>query len=334
MRRWLVAVDGSNNAEWALHSAFEMMRPERDRLYILSVAQLNALKAILGWKDESTEKVEKLHRRIVDMYLEDVHQFGITNVEGFVRPGKDVGKEICQFIKDNDIDVAVIGYAGVGGLKEKIKEKVFGSTTRHVFEHAKCDCIVVKNEFCPREEHGSKEEVLKAEEKERERRMENKKEEGERLKRAADFSRNEFFPPQVHDSKAAVVQEEEKERERRLKDKDEEKEREKRALEFSNEFGGKQEIHDNKHDVILSEEEERKRRMSDTEESEDWYKRASGLSDKISKLVFGDEKREPEKREPEKRGELLEKSGATKSPPQPLIQPEGERSEGRLEQRS
>jgi len=250
-------------------------------------------------------------------------------VEGFVRPGNDVGKVICEFIADNDIDVAVIGYAGVGGLKAKLKEKVFGSTTRHVFEHAKCDCIVVKNEFCPREEHENKEEVLKAEEKERERRLENKTEEGERLKRAADFSRNDFFPPQVHESKSAVIQEEEKERERRLENKDEEKEREKRALEFANEFGGKPEIHDRKDDVIASEEEERTRRMTDKDEESDWYKRASGLSAKISKLVFGNEKKEPEKQ-----SEFPEKFEAPKSPPQPLIQPEGERSEGRLEQRS
>jgi len=184
-KSWLVAVDGSNNAEWALHSAVDMLEKGKDKLHILSVAPVSPLKLMLGWEHESDKhKTEGIHKKIVEKYLEIVKHLGITNVVGHVVSGYHVGEIICQYISDNDIDVVVLGSKGLGGLAQR----VFGSTTRHVFETSACDCIVVKNEHCPGEIHASKGAVIRAEEKERKRRMGDKKEAAERYKMATNLS--------------------------------------------------------------------------------------------------------------------------------------------------
>jgi len=100
--------------------------------------------------------------------------------------GTHVGQMICQFIGDNKIDAVLLGSKGLGGLAQRL----FGTTSRYVFENSTCDCIVIKSEHFPKEVHVDKAAVLLAEEKERKRRMESPEETLEKHKLASTLSEN------------------------------------------------------------------------------------------------------------------------------------------------
>jgi nucleotide-binding universal stress UspA family protein len=193
-KTWLVPLDGSNNAEWALQSTMDMMNAQNDTLHVLSVCQTSAMKNLLGMQDASKGDTEAFHRKLVDQYVNMAKQFGITNVVGNVDCGGHIGDVICRYIADNGVDVVVIGSKGLGGLGKL----VFGSTSRYVFENANADTIIVRNKYSKEQQqsakkdqdevHANKEEIIKLEEKERKRRMSDRQEQEDRFRMATSLS--------------------------------------------------------------------------------------------------------------------------------------------------
>jgi len=146
-----------------------------------------------------------------------------------------VGEMIILLQQKYEADFIIMGRRGLG----VVKRLLMGSTSKYVMEHAACNVLIVKQDLPPDEIHDSKEKVLKAEEKERERRIKEEEnfqknekwkseldlnivklaEEEERIRRVN--SEKKLLKKEEDERNATlgqVIAEEEKERDRRIKE--------------------------------------------------------------------------------------------------------------------
>lgn len=119
------------------------------------------------------------------------HEQGVANVHLLLATSESIGEMVCEAAKQKNVDFLVVGRRGLGTLKRLL----LGSVSRYILENATCDVIVVKGHYGPEVEHDTtKAQVKRAEEVERQRRIEehNAEEEAERKKREfqADLDRN------------------------------------------------------------------------------------------------------------------------------------------------
>jgi len=201
---YLVAIDGSHFAENAFHSCIDKMaNPAQDILFLHSVVEVhsNLVQDLLPGAEQKRRDTTDQFVRILKEYANNARLLGIDNVNCIVSVATHVGEAICEAVKKHNVDTAVLGTKGLGGIGNLL----FGSTSRYVVENAKCDVLVVKKPAYPSEIHDSKKKVFVSEE-------------GERIRRV-----NEYIEVREQDKrereavKAGVLDEEEKERRSRGK---------------------------------------------------------------------------------------------------------------------
>jgi len=187
MYNWLVPVDGSENCEWALQATLENMDLKNDKLHLLNVVQtglpLNDVKELLGMKRDEKNLPNVEQRRILQKYEKLARDGGATNIFGDIMSGSNVGEVICEFAKQKKINNVVLGYKGVGGMVSGIASRIFGTTSRYVFENCLCDVSLIKTQHGP-EIHSDRKIIVEAEEKERKRRIDNPQETADKRKLA------------------------------------------------------------------------------------------------------------------------------------------------------
>jgi nucleotide-binding universal stress UspA family protein len=178
----LVAVDGSQGADWAFHAAVHHVHPEMDTVILVSVAQIQTLatlkavslaltSAILDFEKVRTEYLERIEHHantIVTNYVDILKQLKIQNYKGIIASSSNAGEVIVDTANQYNVDAIFVGTRGLG----KVTSLILGSVSRYVVDHAHCDVSVVKKEPFPAEIHpATTADVKKAEEMERQRRL-------------------------------------------------------------------------------------------------------------------------------------------------------------------
>lgn len=164
---------------------------------------------------DAQHKLDDHHKKILRKHAKDAHDQGVKNVHLMLANSDSAGEMICVAAKEKKIDTIVIGRRGMGFLSRLL----LGSVSRYVLENAVCDVIVVKQEHGPEVQHdSSKAQAKQAEEIERERRIENSKQED------AEEEKQQKFHSALDRNIARVA--EEGERQRRIKELDERHKRE------------------------------------------------------------------------------------------------------------
>jgi len=160
--KYMVAIDGSQNAKDAFETALMMMNPKEDELFIITVAERFALD--IGPLKGINHKVEQTQRGFLSSYNAKAKERGFKPHCILGKAGS-VGELLCQAVEKKKIDFLVLGRRGMS----RGKRLLAGSVSKHVMEHADCNVIVVKGNYLP-EQHDSLNHVLKMEEAERRRR--------------------------------------------------------------------------------------------------------------------------------------------------------------------
>jgi len=202
MYKWMVALDGSDNAREAFYTTLSLMNKRTDDLFLISTVQSTPLS--VGKYQRYSDEIEETHRKHLLEYGRRCEEEGVRNYKPILARGSHIGQMICVAAEQKGIDFLVIGRRGMN----RFSRLVVGSTSKHVMENAPCNVIVIKGFFLAEEHGASVAEIQKLEEQERQRRVQ---EYG--MKEEHYLSRNE------------IKEIEERERLRRLREREGEDER-------------------------------------------------------------------------------------------------------------
>ena len=171
-RKFLVAVDASENSKWAFNYATSVMDKHNDEIHLLTVRQEPSAGAAAPFGLHVVhEELNKMHeeekrksRRLLRTFAKICHELGITTKLHLSMGRGEVGHVICSYVKEHHIDFLVMGRRGMGAV-----ERFFlGSHTKHCIEEADCNIVIIKHAFGPEIVHDTTvEDVHKLEEEER-----------------------------------------------------------------------------------------------------------------------------------------------------------------------
>lgn len=140
----LIAVDGSNEAEWAFNKAVDVAKRNDAKLTIVHVIDTRtytAYEVYASQFDPSKEYSEKL----LEGYKELAVTEGVTNVETRLELGPP--KLLIPKNLANELNVDLI-MCGVSGLNA-VERFMIGSVSEAIVRHAPCDVLVVRTEEIP-----------------------------------------------------------------------------------------------------------------------------------------------------------------------------------------
>jgi len=175
--RYMIAIDGSQNARDAFESAVRLAKQNEDELFLISVAEKFPME--IGPMKAINLKIEDAARGFLACYNEIAKERGFKPRCILGKAGS-VGEMICQAVDKKQIDFLFVGRRGMGWGQRLLA----GSVSRYLMENANCNVVVVKGSYLP-EQHDSLNQVRKMEEAERRRRIELDQVEQERIKRNA-----------------------------------------------------------------------------------------------------------------------------------------------------
>jgi len=165
MFRWMVALDGSDNAREAFYTTVNLMDKRRDDLFLVSTVHSTPLS--IGKYQRYSDEIEATHKKYLVEYSRRCDEEGVRNYKPILARGSHVGRMICAAAEQKGVDFLVVGRRGMN----RLSRVVAGSTSKYLMENASCNVIVVKGYFMAEERGTSLSEIQKLEEQERERRM-------------------------------------------------------------------------------------------------------------------------------------------------------------------
>jgi nucleotide-binding universal stress UspA family protein len=148
LKKVLVAVDGSENADRALDFALDLSEKFDSTLFILNVSESLPMGAVPAETTTSLGPnmpiISKDFRRIHEEILARAVVRAKTAkpniaVSSILREG-DPANEIVNAVKDGGFDIVVVGHRGLG----RMKEFFIGGTSEKVSHLAACPVVIVK----------------------------------------------------------------------------------------------------------------------------------------------------------------------------------------------
>lgn len=139
-RKFLLAIDGSKNAERALLEAKSLAEHTEAELTILTTIKPLYLPYYgnAGLLKQDNERLEKSKKRLLENALEFFEDFP-GKVETKLRKG-DPGEEILAEAEEYDYDLIVMGSKGLGMFTRTL----LGSVSSKVLNHTKTNVLIVK----------------------------------------------------------------------------------------------------------------------------------------------------------------------------------------------
>ena len=147
IKRILVAVDGSENAQRAVETAVEMSNRMKAELVIAHVVFVPGLFWSMGIPGTTipTDKIEadaeKVARQVVSKAVKFAKDAGVANVKGqMLTELTSPAQGIVQLAEKGDVDLILVGTRGNGGFKKLL----LGSVANSVLHYAPCSVLVTK----------------------------------------------------------------------------------------------------------------------------------------------------------------------------------------------
>ncbi len=137
-RRIIVAVDGSQEAEYALCKAIEISkRMAFSRLYIVHVIDTRKLEVL----DRSVyEHVQRQAEELLSRYLAKAEESGLSYVQTILEYGSPKNVITKKIADDVSADLIVCGARG----HSVVERLLLGSVSGAIVRSAKCDVLVVR----------------------------------------------------------------------------------------------------------------------------------------------------------------------------------------------
>ena len=137
-KKILIANDGSEGAARALSAAIKLAKEQEAELHMISVEEMPRFPASIDEVIEEKAEANHVYEAVMSRALAQAQAAGIKLIP-HVLAGHPVSS-IAEFIEQEGFGLLVIGYMGHTALYNRI----IGSTTDRLVEHAPCNVLVVK----------------------------------------------------------------------------------------------------------------------------------------------------------------------------------------------
>jgi len=137
-RKILVANDGSPGAFAALQGAIDLAVTYRAELHMISVEEIPHLAETIDEVEGEREEAEQRFAAVVERSRQLAAARGLS-LQPHLVPGHPVST-IVEFVRTRDFDLLVVGFMGHSALYNRL----IGSTTDRLVDHAPCAVLVVK----------------------------------------------------------------------------------------------------------------------------------------------------------------------------------------------
>lgn len=138
MNKILVGLDGSKNAFKALEEGIRLAHFYDAELHTISVEYIVRFPETISEVQEEKDYRDSKYKEIIER-AEKIAAAESCTLNPHILPGHEV-KTIIEFIKENDVDLLIIGFIGVSA----VYERVMGSTSASLVRLAPCSVLVVK----------------------------------------------------------------------------------------------------------------------------------------------------------------------------------------------
>jgi nucleotide-binding universal stress UspA family protein len=137
-KKILIANDGSEGAARALSAAIKLAKEQEAELHMISVEEMPRFPASIDEIIEEKAEANHVYEAVMSRSVAQAQAAGIK-LYPHVLVGHPVSS-IAEFIEQEGFGLLVIGYMGHTALYNRI----IGSTTDRLVEHAPCNVLVVK----------------------------------------------------------------------------------------------------------------------------------------------------------------------------------------------
>ena len=138
MTKILVGLDGSKNAFKALEEGIRLAQFYQAELHTISVEEIPRFPETIDEVDEEKDYEDSVFKKYIDQ-AQEMAAASNYNLEPHIFTGHKV-KRILEFIKENKVDLLIVGFAGVS----LIYDLAMGSTSASLVRLAPCSVLVVK----------------------------------------------------------------------------------------------------------------------------------------------------------------------------------------------
>ncbi|MDZ5782152.1 universal stress protein [Marinococcus luteus] len=136
----LVAVDGSEEADYAFETALPIAKAQGSQLVITQVINRNAYRPMSNYDSTVIGNVEDEARQLLNKYKKQAEEFGITDVVADIEYGSPKTAIPRDLVPKYNVDLIVTGATGLNAV-----EKIFlGSVSEHITKNADCSVMVVR----------------------------------------------------------------------------------------------------------------------------------------------------------------------------------------------
>jgi nucleotide-binding universal stress UspA family protein len=137
-KKILIANDGSEGAARALSAAIKLAKEHDADLHMISAGELPRFPASVDEIIEEKAEANHVYEAVMSRAVAQAAAAGVK-LTPHVVVGHPVSS-IAEFVRQEGFGLLVVGYMGHSALYNRI----IGSTTDRLVEHAPCDVLVVK----------------------------------------------------------------------------------------------------------------------------------------------------------------------------------------------
>jgi nucleotide-binding universal stress UspA family protein len=138
----LVAIDGSKEADRAFKKGIEIAKRNDANLLLIHVIDTRSFALIEAYDTVIGERAEKLAKDMLENYLKQAEEAGITKVQYEIAYGSPKIKIPRDLAKKHHADLILCGATGLN-----VVERFFiGSVSEHITRYATCDVLIVRTD--------------------------------------------------------------------------------------------------------------------------------------------------------------------------------------------
>lgn len=138
----LVAVDGSEESEWALKKAIYLAKISNATLVLAHIVDTRNFPTIESYDMTIRDRSETFANDLLEKYKIEAVASGITNViteVGYGSPKIQIPRDLA---KKHTIDLIVCGATGLNAVERFL----IGSVSEGIVRHSSCDVIIVRTD--------------------------------------------------------------------------------------------------------------------------------------------------------------------------------------------
>jgi nucleotide-binding universal stress UspA family protein len=136
----LVAVDGSQEAEWAFKKSIEIVKRNNASLNLVHVVDSRSFATAEAYDRSITERAEKYGRELLEDYKKKAEKAGVKDVVTILEYGSPkitISRDVAKKIK---ADLIICGATGMNAVERFL----IGSVSENIARSAHCDVLIVR----------------------------------------------------------------------------------------------------------------------------------------------------------------------------------------------